>query len=77
MSVRIFPNPTSDYLYLESPSLPISRLKVYDLNGNEMRVPTAGVGTRQTLDLRKMNRGIYLVRLWTERGMKGYKILVE
>ncbi|HCX20656.1 MAG: beta-mannanase [Flammeovirgaceae bacterium] len=77
MSVRIFPNPTSDYLYLESSSLPISRLKVYDLNGNEMRVTTAGVGTRQTLDLRKMNRGIYLVRLWTARGIKGYKILVE
>ena len=77
ITTRIFPNPTSDFLYLESGISPISQVKLYDLNGQEVMANSSGVGTRQILDLRGVSTGIYFVRVWTAKGARGFKLVVE
>lgn len=76
-TAKIFPNPTSDFLYLESDNVPITQLKVYDLQGQEVKVKASGMGARQTLDLRSLRRGMYLVRMWTDQGAVGFKVVVQ
>lgn len=77
INTKIFPNPTSDFLYLESMEFPIQHVKVFNLKGQEIKANASGIGTRQTVDLRGIERGLYLVRVWTTNGVRGFKIMVE
>ena len=76
LEARVYPNPTSDYLYLES-NFDVQQIKVYDLQGSEMRITSVSDGRRQLIDMRSLNSGVYLVRVWTAQGPKGFKVVVR
>ncbi|WP_421871588.1 glycosyl hydrolase [Marinoscillum sp.] len=77
LQVRAFPNPTTDFLYIESKRETIEKIQLFDLQGLELPVRTTGVGTRKTMDLRMLTKGTYLIRLWTDQGARGLKVMVE
>jgi len=56
--LKIFPNPTNDYLYYEIDSpRRISEINVYDINGRKQDLQESN----NSLDLRKLSSGIYFI----------------
>jgi len=61
-SIRVYPNPTTDVLTLDT-QIAIERVLIHDLMGNTLLESTNG---EQTLQLPTMPRGIYLVQIELE-----------
>lgn len=57
---RVYPNPTTDLLILESDQL-ISQWMLFDLNGKMLRQQRSGV-QRETIDLQSFPAGTYFLR---------------
>ena len=63
-SFRLFPNPASDYVTITAPGL--NRVEIFDLQGRKL---TEYVNVKETLqinDLKKFDKGIYLVKMYSE-----------
>lgn len=68
-SLQVYPNPTTDYLFLESTISTETRVRVFDNLGKEVThlVGTQGkASTRLRLDLRALPVGIYVVKTPTQ-----------
>jgi subtilisin-like proprotein convertase family protein len=59
--LQIFPNPTQDYLYIESDAN-LKTIEVYDIEGQLILSAGAG-GSRKALDLSGLTKGLYMVRV--------------
>ena len=59
--IQVFPNPVSNVLYIDSPET-ISELTIYNLQGNKMLS-----SDQKTIDLSRIDAGIYLLRVRTAR----------
>jgi hypothetical protein len=61
---RIFPNPASEWVWIESPSFRASdRIRIYDLTGHERSLPYDFNGTTFTLDVKGLKGGLYFFRI--------------
>jgi acetyl esterase/lipase len=62
--VRIYPNPASMKLFIES-STPVTEhmVKVFDPSGKEMQVTMSKTGTTNTMDISGWKSGVYIFRL--------------
>ena len=70
-SLRIYPNPVADYLYLKNDSGSNFRYYLYDTNGQLM---LRGVNTR--IDLRFLHSGLYFIKIITDQNYyETFKIL--
>lgn len=67
--LHIYPNPTSNYIYL-SASQKIDKIEVYDLLGKQV------LSTNQTekVNLDKLSEGLYLVKIYSEDQFQTKKI---
>jgi hypothetical protein len=65
--IRIYPNPTSSFLYLESESLPMKEYTLYDFTG---RIQQSAIihDTHCTLNLSRLASGLYLIRVYLQNG---------
>ena len=70
-SVRIFPNPTSDRVNIESDSI-IQSVDLFDVNG---RILSTRVGNQKQIDLSAQASGIYFLKVKTADGMKIEKVI--
>jgi hypothetical protein len=65
----IYPNPVTDYLYLDK--IPgIKDYTVQDCSGNQILY-----GDSKIVDLRNIDPGFYLLRVATEKGVFGFKVV--
>ena len=73
---RVFPNPTSGFLYISSGDARVESIRLYDSSGNLLRVLSEGIHHIE-LDLSGLSPGTYLVRLEFQAGEKAtYKIVL-
>jgi hypothetical protein len=79
-SFKIYPNPASDVLHIQLDSREFIsgeiNLRVMDLNGRTVLSDTFR-GTQTTLDLSKLQHGLYLLQLGDGRYIDTHKLIVE
>lgn len=73
--IQLFPNPTSDLIHIRS-SVKIDRAIVFDVNG-KLVFETSNLGLNSSLDLREMNRGIYVLSLVRNGEKTNHRILLQ
>ena len=62
--IRLFPNPAGDWAAVESPTLAIQDLKLFDLNGKLLDVQVTDVDAhRKRLDTHALAAGFYFLRI--------------
>jgi len=67
--LKIYPNPTSDYLYFEESS-PFTQYAIFSLEGK--RVESGNCQQGQVLDVRELAKGIYFLQV--SSGRENYKL---
>lgn len=71
-NIRIYPNPTQDYINIESPSI-IEQITLYNVLGNEvLRVEQAN-----KINVGELSPGIYNIKIVTDNGTLIKKICIE
>ena len=74
---RIFPNPTSDYIYLES-NQPLAVVEFYNSTGSIVKSIDGKSAFSIKVDIQSLPKGIYMVRTTTVTGnVLTEKVLVE
>ena len=62
--VYLYPNPTSDYVYIESNSLSmIKSIKVFDMLGSLQYYSEVNIGGTYSLDISQFKSGYYFVEV--------------
>lgn len=69
--LSIYPNPTSDYIHIKS-NENIQEVQVLDISGKLVKT---SVGNK--VDIRPLNRGIYIVRIKTDKTIHTHKIMKQ
>jgi len=62
--INVFPNPSADFLYLDSPSANFS-FDIYSLSGVKMLY---GQGSEKRIDISSLSAGIYLLQIFDQEG---------
>lgn len=74
-SVAIYPNPTTEWLNVHfSNEMGEVKLKIHDLNGKQLKSFILN-GQSLTLDIKDLNRGVYLMKIDSELGTYASKII--
>src|SRR5690606_7093728 len=72
----IYPNPTTEYVYVVSPNQSIRKIEVFDLSGK--MIFTSDVASEETIiDLRSWSKGMYIIRATHEFGIGNKKLIVK
>ncbi|MDO4729162.1 MAG: T9SS type A sorting domain-containing protein [Bacteroidota bacterium] len=71
-TINIFPNPVNDLLYIES-SIPIQKATLYDFLGRMILEEE----NTNTLSVRHLTAGNYLLKIWTNKGFYTQKIRIQ
>lgn len=72
----IYPNPTTEYVYVVSPNQSIRKIEVFDLSGK--MIFTSDVASEETIiDLRSWSKGMYIIRATHESGIGNKKLIVK
>ncbi len=75
--LAIFPNPAHDNLYIHLPDKDRRVAHLLDLNGKEVLSSMELVQGTQSLDLRNLGNGIYILKIIEETGVKYVKIVKQ
>ena len=77
MSLKIYPNPASDRLFVEINEISElnSQLSIFDINGKIKNQEIKRYNNRFEIDIRNLNRGIYFVSLRTNDKQKILKFI--
>lgn len=74
VSARLYPNPVKDYLIIEAKKPDVQyHCSIYDFNGNMVLQQT--IKGNKTLDLRKLENGIHLIKLNSSGVTSSFKII--
>ena len=65
--VTVYPNPTNDKIYIVTEA-EIEEVVVYDIYGRQQDYKTTGLQGNVTVDVTKLNAGIYFIKINTEEG---------
>lgn len=76
-SIVVYPNPTKDILNILSLKEPLERIEVYDLRGRLMELDVEDEVTTTSIDLTKLNTGVYFVEVFTASGTISKKVIKE
>lgn len=71
--ISIYPNPVSDILYFKTADTAIEKVMVFDLSGRKI-LEQNQINTISILDLQK---GSYILKIFSDRGVQTEKILVK
>lgn len=77
--VSLWPNPARDILHINYNELPLASLEVFDLNGKTIyHTHTIGLQGSISLPVTQWSRGVYLIQITTEQGIRHTeKIVLE
>lgn len=76
-SIKIYPNPVEQDLFISSPSVPIEGWQILNLTGQVIQqqfYPNTTIQQEQRIDLQTIIPGVYLLLIHTEYGIKQAKI---
>ncbi|MDR0506902.1 MAG: T9SS type A sorting domain-containing protein [Dysgonamonadaceae bacterium] len=73
LKIQIFPNPVRNNLFVKS-ELPIERIEIYSLTGNLMILERVFC---EKINLSTLQTGVYMLKLYTDKGMIVSKIVKE
>lgn len=71
---RIYPNPASDYITIES-DVNIDRIEIYSILGNKVLIQAINK-THLQLNIAKLSKGMYVAVLYTVKGNKIHKLQI-
>lgn len=71
-SIRIYPNPTTDYLQIENSSSEMTTLSLFDWNGRRLQHQTLNALT--ILDISALAKGVYLLEIRNATGKISRKV---
>lgn len=74
-ALKLYPNPTSDYLMVEAEA-GTQELSIRDLSGRVVLQATLR-GTSNRIDIRQLRKGLYVATLQTRQAVKTEKLLVN
>jgi len=69
-NISIYPNPAADFLTIKSTEK-IKSTEIFDMNGRSI----AKFGNTQNLDVRTLDKGIYVIKISTENGVNQQKFI--
>lgn len=69
--IKVFPNPVSEIVHFETELL-IKSIKIYDISGREMMQ-----SNDQTINVSQLNSGTYIIRIDTDKGELGKKLIIQ
>jgi hypothetical protein len=74
--LRIYPNPTKGELRIENGELRIEKVEIYDILGKKLSTFNFQLSTNQ-IDISQLPKGIYFVKLKTDKGELTRKVIKE
>ncbi len=74
--IRIFPNPTSNFVNIESEQIVIESIQLFDIEGRYIKTNLKMLN-KNILDLSNLSKGIYILKVKTMEGIKNIKIIKE
>ncbi len=72
--IKIFPNPTSDFIKLDAAGKQIQKLVISDLSGKQL-IQKASINKNETFDLSGFDKGVYLISIQTDNKVITSKII--
>jgi Leucine-rich repeat (LRR) protein len=74
-TVQIYPNPTSEFIYLEGVE-PNSNISIYTLNGQELYSQNTS-NEKMVINLSNYDNGVYLIQIQTDKTKQTYKFVKQ
>ena len=74
-NVKVYPNPTTDYVFVESNNFEISEIMVFDILGKNV-IPSS-VLKNSRVDVSSLNRGVYFMKMSVNGTSVTKKIIIE
>lgn len=75
--IQIYPNPNNGKFTVSSGYLLIQKIELFTLSGKKMGVEIDNMGSAWKVDLDSLTSGIYLVKVYTNRGILSRKVAVR
>ena len=72
-NLKIFPNPAKDEIFITS-EYPIEKVEICDLSGRQVMV-NSRLSNGNSINVSSLAKGIYIVKVYTSKGMIGKKIV--
>ena len=72
--VKIYPNPTNNYLNIKSSTVTITKISIFDLQGKRMLIKTNHL---DNINVSNLNRGIYFLKLEMNQSVLMKKIMLR
>ncbi|MEX0595638.1 MAG: T9SS type A sorting domain-containing protein, partial [Candidatus Paceibacterota bacterium] len=76
-SIKVYPNPTSDNLYISGSNLAINNIEVLDVNGRILKSVDFANLTEVSIDLSGLTNGVYIVSIKSDEGTINRKIVKQ
>lgn len=70
-TTTIYPNPTSEFLNIETQQK-ISKIEIYDLSGKLLK---SDIGNDKKIAVSTLSKGLYLIKIYTENGVVNSKFI--
>lgn len=74
-NIKAFPNPTSDFITIQTGNNLLNRYALYSVTGREVLSGT--VNQSITIDIRSLNKGIYFLKIENSRGSQVVKTVIK
>ena len=74
--VNVYPNPATDALTIDLGDLTGERVEVYNTVGQQVMVQEMH-GQKVTLVIQDLEKGVHLVKVWTDEGVAVKKVLID
>ena len=73
-AIKLFPNPTKDIFSIESKQVNVSKVEIYSILGKKLKEYNTSI---TTFDIEDLSNGLYMVKIYSEKGMSTIKKLVK
>lgn len=74
IQTKVYPNPASDFVALNSAS-PLVSIQLLDVNGRVLRVIEGNQSTEVSIGISDLNSGVYILNIKTENGMTSKRFI--
>ncbi len=65
LKVKIYPNPSSDFIHISTDNLILSNISVYNIKGQKVLEST----TAEKIDISHLSAGVYSIKIRTDKGL--------
>ena len=64
-SVNIYPNPATDYIYINSSEAPLSKVEIIDIAGTNVKNISLSGNSKTSINVSNLVKGIYFIKAYT------------